>query len=203
MLGFEVWFQNGYGLDQCFWSEFGVVAKFPRQKSDSILPYFRGRNLEVLCLRCVIARKMLFSPSFPCENTAMGYAPFSRWKSGRVSCLVRYGALARFRVCIDMLVLWWVEALQSMNHVDVCRIYRETNVTWWHGLRQSHRYDCAHNIAWICTYDNHLEHIPTLQGQVLSWLERVTHVATITHTRPSIYIYIYIHHAQCYHRVGK
>ena len=102
-------------------------------------------------------------------------------------------------MCIDMLILWQAKALQSVKHVDACCIHGETNVTWWHGSRQSHHDDHAHNIAWICTYGNRLEHIPTLQGQELSWLERVTHVAmrvhhtkwTITHTCVGIYIYIY------------
>ena len=91
----------------------------------------------------------------------------------------------------------WFETFQSIKHVDVCRIHGKTNVTWWHGSKQSHRDDHAHNIAWICTYGNRLEHIPTIQGQELSWLERVTHVATrvhltkctITHTHASIYIH--------------
>ena len=30
VLGFEVWFRNGYGPDRCFLSVFEVVAKFPR-----------------------------------------------------------------------------------------------------------------------------------------------------------------------------
>ena len=29
-LGFEVWFWKGCGLDQCFASTFGIVAKFPQ-----------------------------------------------------------------------------------------------------------------------------------------------------------------------------
>ena len=102
--------------------------------------------------------------------------------------------------CIDMLTSWQAETLQSFKHVDTCHIHGETSVTWWHGSRQSHHDDCAHNIAWICTYDNCLKHIPILQGQELSWLERVTHVAmrvhhtkcTITQTHTSKYIYIYI-----------
>ena len=110
-------------------------------------------------------------------------------------------------MCIDMLVLWWVKALQGFKHVDVYYIQGETNITWWHGSRQSHRDDLAHYIEWICTYGNHLKRIPTLQGQELSWLGRITHIATrvhntkciITHMHASIYIYIYIHHAQCYH----
>ena len=70
-LGFEVWFRKGCGLDQCFTSVFGIVAKFPWQKFGSILPYFHGGNLAMLCLRCIIAHKILFSPSIHCENTAM------------------------------------------------------------------------------------------------------------------------------------
>ena len=76
VLGFEVWFQNGCSPDRCFPSVFEVVAKFPRRKSDSISPYFHGGNLAALCLRCVIACQMLFSPSFLSENTAMGMPHF-------------------------------------------------------------------------------------------------------------------------------
>ena len=75
-LGSEVWFQNGCGLDRCFPSVLGIVAKFPRQKSGSISPYFCGGNLVAFRLRCVIAHKMLFSPSFRRENTAMGMPHF-------------------------------------------------------------------------------------------------------------------------------
>ena len=103
-----------------------------------------------------------------------------------------------YTTCIYMLASWRTETLQSVKHVDACHIHRETNVTWWHGSRQSHDNDCAHNIVWICTYGNHPEHIPILRGQEFSWLEWVTHVATrvhhtkctITHTRAGIYIYI-------------
>ena len=49
---------------------FGVIAKFPRQKFDSILSFFRGGNPTALHLRCVIAHKTLFSPSFRYENMA-------------------------------------------------------------------------------------------------------------------------------------
>ena len=81
----------------------------------------------------------------------------------------------------------------------------------WLGSRQSHYDDRAHNIAWICTYNNRLKCIPTLQGHEHSWSTRVTCITTrvqhiectITHTHASIYIYIYIHtyihHAHCYH----
>ena len=53
---------------------FEVIARFPR--SDSISPYFHGENPTMLCLRCVIACQMLFSPSFQRENTAMGMPHF-------------------------------------------------------------------------------------------------------------------------------
>ena len=29
VLGFDVWFRNGRGLDRCFPSVFGIIAKFP------------------------------------------------------------------------------------------------------------------------------------------------------------------------------
>ena len=45
-------------------------AKFPRWKFGSISPCFRGKNLAAIRLRCIIAHKTLFSPSFSCENTA-------------------------------------------------------------------------------------------------------------------------------------
>ena len=126
-LGFEIWFQKGCGLDRCFPNVLWIGAKFPRWKSGSILPYFCGGNLATLRLRCVIAHKTLFSPSFRRENTTT-----------------------------------------RMPH-------------------RSHRNDCAHNIAWICTYNNCLGHIPTLQGQEHSWLERVAHVATrVHHTKCTI-----------------
>jgi len=70
-LCFEVWFQKGYDLDRCFPNVFGIGAKFPQRKSHNISPYFRGGNLTMLRLKCVIAHKMLFSLSFYHENTAM------------------------------------------------------------------------------------------------------------------------------------
>ena len=46
---------------------------------------------------------------------------------------------------------------------------------------------CDTNMYFFNIYDNHLEHIPTLQGQELSWLERVTHIAMrVHHTKCTI-----------------
>ena len=70
-LGFKVWFQKGCGLNWCFPCVFGIDAKFPRRKFDSISPFFRDRNPATLYLKCIIAHKMLSSPSFFCENKAM------------------------------------------------------------------------------------------------------------------------------------
>ena len=69
-------FQNGCGPDRCFPSVFEVVAKFLQQKYSSISPNFSGKNLAVLCLRCVIAHQTLFLPSFWHENTAIGMPYF-------------------------------------------------------------------------------------------------------------------------------
>ena len=67
-LGFEVWIRKGCGLNRCFPSVFGIVAKFPQRKC--------GRNSVALRLRCVIAHKTLFSQSFRRENMAIGMPYF-------------------------------------------------------------------------------------------------------------------------------
>ena len=159
----------------------------------------------------------LFSPSFWCENTAIGMPHFHGENLAKfwVWCPIAYqqGFAYVYTARFDMFAPWRVEALQNVKHVDMCCIHRETNVTWWHGSRQSHRNDHAHNIAWICIYGNCLDNIPILQGQELSWLERVTHVVTrvhhskctITHTHTGKYIYIYTY-ASCTilsHKAGK
>ena len=99
--------------------------------------------------------------------------PIFTAKSGRVLHLVHYGASVGCCVCVCDAYrhACTVTSQSPPKHVDTCRIHGETNVTWWHGSRQSHRNDRAHNIVWICTCNNRLEHIPILQGQVLSWLE--------------------------------
>ena len=76
VLGSKIWFWNGCGPDRYFPSVIEIAIKFSQQKSSSISPYFRGKNLIALCLRCVIARQTLFSPSFCHENTAMGMPYF-------------------------------------------------------------------------------------------------------------------------------
>ena len=109
----------------------------------------------------------------------------------------------------NMLMLGRARAPQSINHIDASRIHRETNVTWWHGLGQSNRDDCADNIAWIYTYINFLGHIHTLQGQEKKWLERVAHIATkVHHTKCTIthiqaYIDIHTSFTKLSHRVRK
>ena len=165
----------------------------------------------------VIAHRTLSSPSFYCESTTIGMPHFHGENSAkfRVWCAMAHwqGFAPVYTAHANMLMLGQARALQSIKHIDACCIHGETNVTWWHGSKQSYRDDHAHNIAWVYTYDSRLEHIPTLQGQELSSLNRGNYVAmrvhhtkcTITHTHASIYIYIYmcIHHAQCYHTAGK
>ena len=201
MLGSKVWFWNGYGPSRCFLIAVGIDAKFQQRKSRSISPYFRGKNLVALRLRCIIAHKMLFSPSFRCENTTTGCLIFM--------VKIGQGFMSIYTVCIDMLILRHTEALQNIMIVDACRIHGETNVTRWDKLGQSHCDDRAHNIAWIYTYDNRLERIHILQGQELSWLERVTLIVTrVHHTKCTItHIQVDIDiHTSCAmqsHRVGK
>ena len=77
VLGFEVWFWNGCGPSPRFLNVFGINAKFLWRKSISILPYFCGKNLATPRLRCIIAHKMLFSPSLHCKNIATGCLIFT------------------------------------------------------------------------------------------------------------------------------
>jgi len=72
------------------------------------------------------------------------------------------GFMPLYTTHANMLVLGKARALQSIKPIDLCCIQRETTVTWWHGSGRSHRDDCAPNIAWICTYNNCLGHIPIL-----------------------------------------
>ena len=181
ILGFEVWFQNGCGLDRCFPNVFGIVAKFPRRKSNSISPYFRGGNPTALHLKSVIACKKLFSPSFQNENTKMGI-PYFHGKNlaeFRVSAH-QQGFLPMYTARANVLVLRWARAPQSTWH-----IHGETDFTWWHESWQSPHGDNTHSMTQICTYSNRLKHILMPQGQEHSWPERMTHVT------------IRIHHTKC------
>ena len=178
-MGFEVWVWKGFGLDRCFPSVFGIVAKFPRRKSDSISPYFHGGNLVALCLRCIIAHKTLFSPSFWSENTVMGMPHFHGKNPAKffIWCAMahRQGFMLVYTMPANVLMLGRAGAPQSIKHVDTWSIHGETNVTWWQGSWRSHRGDYAHSMTRICTYSNRLEHILMPQGQKHPWPKKVTH----------------------------
>ena len=109
VLSFEVWFQNGCGLDQCFPSAFGIDAKFPQQKFGNISPYFRDGNPAMLHLKCITMHKMLLSPSFRRENMAMGMPHFhgKNPTEFRVWCAMVHGQgfASVYMVHIDMLIL--------------------------------------------------------------------------------------------------
>ena len=118
VLGFEFWFRNGCGLDQCFPSVIEVI-KFPWWKFGSISPYFHGGNLTALRLICIIACQTLFSPKFWRENAAMEMPHFHGKNS------------AEFRVWCTMthwqgfVFVYWCECKMSywyMLHIDTCCI---------------------------------------------------------------------------------
>ena len=115
MLGFEVWFWNRCGPDQCFPSIFEVIARFLQRKYGNISPYFRGRNLAALRLKCVIVCQMLFLPSFQRENVAMVMPHFHGENLAKfhVLCTMshRQGFAYVYMARMDMLVSWRVEAL--------------------------------------------------------------------------------------------
>ena len=141
-LGFEVWIRKGCGLDRYFPRKFGSISS-----------YFCGGNLAALHLRCIIAHKTLFSPSFQRENTTMGMPHFhgENPEKFHVWCVMAHqqGFMLVYTTHANM--LGWARAPQIIKHIDTCRIHRETNVTWCHGLGRSHRGDYAHNMTRICT----------------------------------------------------
>ena len=157
-LRFEVLFWKGCGHYQHLASTFGIVAKFPRRKSGSILPYFLCGISAAFRFKCVIVHKTLFSPSFCGENTATKVPHFHGKNSTKfcVWCAMAHqqGFSPVYMARISMFILMQAVAHQSVKHVDACHIHGETNVTSWHGSRQSYREDHAHNIAWICTYSS-------------------------------------------------
>ena len=118
VLGFKVWFQNGCGPSQCYPSVFEVVTKFPRRKSGSIFPNFRGGNPVALRLRCVIAHQMLFSPSFRGENMAMGIPYFHSENPAEfhVWCVMvnRQGFTSMYTVCIAHTVMTRSPSMQQV-----------------------------------------------------------------------------------------
>ena len=165
------------------WQHF---ALFSWQKSSNASPQVRHSTQNAILTKL---------SSWEYSN---GDAPFSRWKSDRVSHLVCYCTPTGFHAYVttraNMLVLGRAGAPKSIKHIDTCRIHGETDATKWHGLRRSHRGDHAHSMTWICTYSKCLEHILIPKCQENSWLERVAYIrvhhtkCTITHTHTNIYI---------------
>ena len=196
-------------LDRCFPSVFGIVAKFWRRKSDSILPCFSGGNPAALRLKCIITHNTLFSPSFFCENMAIGMPHFhgENLAKFRIWCTIahRQGFMPVYTTCAYMLMLRWPGAPQSIKHIDTCRIHGETDVTWWHGLVRSHRGD--YDTVWheYAPTTNALSTYSCHKGQEHSWLEKVAYVAICVHDHPHTCRHIYIH-ASCTmlsHGAGK
>ena len=124
------------------------------------------------------------------------------WRTSRASFL----CIRRVPTC-----LCWdkSEPLKASSILMRVTYTRKPMTLRWHGSRQSHNDDRAHNIVWICTYSKCLKCILTQQGHEHSWLERVAHIATrVHHTKCTItHIQAYIDiHTSCTmlsHRVGK
>ena len=137
--------------------------------------------------------------------------PFSWRKSSIVSRLVRTSRVSR--LCIRHMPTYTCQdelKPPKASSILMCVAYMGKPMSLrWHGSRQSHRNDHSHNKAWICTYSNCLEHIPTLQGQKSSWLAKVAHLATrVHHTKCTIthiqtHIDIHTSSTMLSHRVGK
>ena len=87
----------------------------------------------MLRLKCVIAHKTLFSPSFNCKNMAMEVPNFHSENSVefRVWCVIvhQQGFMPVYMVHANMLMLGLAEAPQSIKHINACCIHGETDVT--------------------------------------------------------------------------
>ena len=179
-------------LSKCVWSRY----QFPLQKSSSISPYFHGRNPAALCLKFVIAHKMLFTKLSMWEY-GNGDVPFSCWKSSRGLRLVHYGAPARFRVCVYSMyrhartVTSWNP---SKHQVCWCVSYTWENqchlVTWIETITPK----------WSCTQYSMNMHL-----RQLTWVHNHPHMCRHIYVCVCEYIYIHIH-TSCTmqsHRVGK
>ena len=136
------------------------------------IPNFYSKNPIALHLRCVIAHKMLFSSSIWHENIEIGTPYFHGQNSAqfRIWCIMDSNKVACLCIWCVLTCLCCYEPKPSKASSMLMRVvYTGKPMSLrWHGLRQSHRNDLAHNIAWICTYSNRLELIPTLQGQMHS-----------------------------------
>ena len=93
------------------------------RKFGSILPYFHGGNPTALHLKCVIAHKTLFSPSFHRENMAMAMPHFHMKKIGRVHiwCPMAHqqNFMPVYTACANMLVQGQAGALQNSRKRDI------------------------------------------------------------------------------------
>ena len=86
-----------------------LLPKFPWKKFDNISFYFHGGNLIAVRLKCVIAHKTLFSPSFHLKNMAIGMPYFhgENLADFRVWCAIahRQSFVPVYMVRANMLML--------------------------------------------------------------------------------------------------
>ena len=135
-------------------------------------------------------------------------ASLSQWKSGRVSCLVCYGAPVRFRICVygayrhaHTKTSRSPQSIKCADMLDTCRIHRETSVTWWHGSKQSPQWSCTQysinmhlrQSLWAHTHTIRSKAFMTREGHSRSFKSPSYKVHNHPHTCRQIYIYIYTH----------
>ena len=200
VLGLEVWFRNGCGPNQCF----------PCLKS---LPNFHGKNPTAFHLIFVAEIQQRFTSDASLHTKCYSHQTFGMriWQWGCPIFTTKIQQSFLFDAPtgrVSHLCIWRISTRSHrdkpkpskvLEHTDTCHIHGETNVTWWHGSRQSHRNDHAHNIAWICTYGNHLEHIPILQGRELSCImhNAITQSKKINQTLPTFQGYGLTRYRKC------
>ena len=89
--------------------------------------------MAVLCLWCIIAHKMIFSPSFHCENMATKVPHFlcENPTEFHVWCAMahRQGFVPMYSMRFNMFIFRRVKTHESIKHINACRIHEEINVT--------------------------------------------------------------------------
>ena len=99
-----------------------------------LIPIFHNENLATFRLRCIIAHKILFSPTFRYESIARKMAHLYNENSAKFciwcAMLHRQGFMHVYTMRANMRMLGQAIAPQSSKHIVACRIHGETNVTW-------------------------------------------------------------------------
>ena len=124
-----IW-ERGVAFIDALLEHLGIVVKLPWWKFGSISPYFRGGNQATFRVKCLIAHKTLFSPSFCCENknTAKRMPHFhsDNLAQFRIWCAMVHwqGFIPMYTTCVNVFILRQAGAhwsIKTLMHVAYTR----------------------------------------------------------------------------------